>query len=218
MTGDMKAFRKPLILGIAGGTGSGKTTIARAVMAELPPGAVAYIQHDAYYRDRPDLSLEDRAALNFDHPDALENDLLVEHVDHLVRGLAIDRPNYDFVAHRREAQTTRVAPAAVVLIEGILIFADPRLTSRFDIKLFVDTPADIRVLRRARRDIEQRGRTFDDVRRQYYATVRPMHEAFVEPTKYAADLIIPEGGDRRVAIDLIVGRIRRELRERGVIA
>jgi len=202
--------RKPLVIGIGGGTGAGKTTIARAITSELDAGSVAYLQHDAYYRDRPDLSDEERAQVNYDHPDSLENELLVDHIDALCRGEAIERPNYDFVQHRRREETTRVDPSPVVVVEGILLFADIALNARYDIKIFIDTPADIRVLRRIRRDIEKRGRSFEDVRRQYYATVRPMHEAFVEPTKYKADLIVPEGGNTRVAIDLIVRRIRGE--------
>ena len=202
--------RKPLVIGIGGGTGAGKTTIARAITSELAVGSVAYLQHDAYYRDRPDLSDEDRANVNYDHPESLENELLVEHIDALCAGQSIERPNYDFVQHRRLRETTIVEPAPVVVVEGILLFADTGLNSRYDIKIFIDTPADIRVLRRIRRDIEKRGRTFDDIRRQYYATVRPMHEAFVEPTKYKADLIVPEGGNTRVAIDLIVQRIKSE--------
>ena len=206
----MSSFARPLIIGIAGGTGAGKTTIARAIVSELDAGSVAYIEHDSYYRDRPDLKAEERAAVNYDHPESLENELLVAHIDALCRGEAIERPNYDFVTHRRMAETTRIEPAAVVVVEGILIFADKQLLSRYDIKLFIDTPADIRVLRRIRRDIEKRGRQFEDVRKQYYETVRPMHMSFVEPTKYKADLIVPEGGDTRVAIDLIVGRIQAE--------
>ena len=202
--------RKPLVIGIGGGTGAGKTTIARAITSELAVGSVAYLQHDAYYRDRPDLSDEDRAKVNYDHPESLENELLVHHIDALCAGEAIERPNYDFVQHRRLTETTRVEASPVVVVEGILLFSDPLLNARYDIKIFIDTPADIRVLRRIRRDLEKRGRSFDDVRRQYYATVRPMHEAFVEPTKYKADLIVPEGGNTRVAIELIVQRIRSE--------
>jgi len=208
----MAAGQRPLIIGIAGGTGSGKTTIARAILAELPGESVALIDHDAYYRDRPELTPEARAQLNYDHPDALENDLLVQHLDQLSGGIAIERPLYDFVHHRRKPETQRVQPAAVIVVEGILIFTDPALRDRFDVKLFIDTPADIRVLRRIRRDMERRGRTFDEIRRQYHATVRPMHEAFVEPTRRLADVIIPEGGNQRVAIEMVVDRIRRALR------
>ncbi|HAN32380.1 MAG TPA: uridine kinase [Myxococcales bacterium] len=202
---------KPLVIGIAGGTGSGKTTIARAIVSQFRPEDVTHIQHDAYYRDRPDLSDEEREKVNYDHPDSLDNALLTTHIDHLVQGEPIGRPNYDFVTHRRQSQKTAIQPTPIVIVEGILIFADPALVERLDIKLFVDTPADIRILRRIRRDMERRGRTFDDVRRQYYATVRPMHLAFVEPSRRVADLIIPEGGNTRVAIEVIVDRIRREL-------
>ena len=208
---------KPLVIGIAGGTGAGKTTIARAIMAELPAAAVAYIQHDAYYRDRPDLSEDARAAVNYDHPESLDSALLVEHLQTLGRGVAIERPNYDFVTHRRCAEPTIVRPSPVVIVEGILIFAVPELRPFLDVKLFIDTPADIRVLRRIRRDIEKRGRSFDDVRRQYYETVRPMHQTFVEPTKYRADLVIPEGGNFKVAIDLVCDRVRGEMVRRGAL-
>ena len=206
--------RKPLVIGIGGGTGAGKTTIARAIMAELPQQCAAYIQHDSYYGDRPDLTHDQRARLNYDHPDSLDNDLLVQHLDALIAGRPIEAPIYDFVDHRRKTETITVESAPVVVVEGILIFADARLNARYDIKLYVDTPPDIRVLRRIRRDIEQRGRSFDDVRRQYYATVRPMHYSFVEPTKYHADIIIPEGGNTRVAIDLLVRRIKQETERR----
>lgn len=202
---------RPLILGIAGGTGAGKTTIARAVVGELPSGSVTLIEHDAYYRDRPDLPFEARQKLNYDHPDSLENELLVEHLDALARGEPIERPNYDFVDHRRLPQRSRTQPTRVIVVEGILIFVDEALRKRFDIKLFVDTPADIRLLRRIRRDMEHRGRGFDDIRRQYKATVRPMHEAFVEPSRRYADVIIPEGGNTRVAIEMVVERVRRSL-------
>lgn len=206
---------RALVIGIAGGTGSGKTTIAHSIVGQLPAGSVALLAHDAYYRDRPDLDAEARARVNYDHPDSLENELLIAHIDALVAHEAVERPNYDFTTHRREAQTVLVEPAPVVVVEGILIFVDPELHGRFDIKLFIDTPADIRVLRRIRRDMEKRARSFEDVRRQYYETVRPMHLAFVEPSRRVADLIVPEGGNNRVAIDLVVGRIRRELRLRS---
>ena len=209
------AHKRPLVIGIGGGTGAGKTTIAQAITRGLPVGAVVYLQHDSYYRDRPDLTLEERAALNFDHPDSLETELLVRHVDALCAGYGVDQPSYDFKTHRRRPETGRVEPAPVLVVEGILIFADLELVQRLDVKLFVDTPADIRVLRRIRRDIEHRGRSFDDIRVQYYETVRPMHEAFVEPTKYKADFVIPEGGDHRVAIGLIGELVRGRWRDRA---
>jgi uridine kinase len=208
------ATSSTLIIGIAGGSGSGKTTISRAIMGRLPPGSAAYIQHDAYYRDRADVPAEERARINYDHPDSLDNTLLVAHLDALRAGQPIERPVYDFVTHSRQAKTVRVEPCRVIVVEGILIFAAAELVERMDIKLYIDTPADIRILRRIRRDLRERGRAFEDVRRQYYETVRPMHEAFVEPSKRVADLIVPEGGDRNVAIDLIETRVRRELQQR----
>lgn len=200
-----------LVIGIAGGTGAGKTTIARAVVAELPLTSVTLLEHDMYYHDHSELPEDERAAVNYDHPDALDNHLLIRHLDALRKGHAIQRPNYDFVHHARKAETTTVQPTQVVVVEGILIFADADLRQRFDIKLFVDTPADIRLLRRIRRDMERRGRSFDDIRRQYVRTVRPMHEAFVEPSRRFADLIIPEGSNQQVAIEMMVDRIRRQL-------
>lgn len=208
---DITPSTKPLVIGIAGGTGSGKTTIARNIVAEFRSTDVSHIQHDAYYRDRADLTAEERARVNYDHPDSLDNALLVAHLDALLAGRPIERPNYDFRTHRRTVETTSVRNTPIVIVEGILIFADPALVSRFDICIFVDTPADIRILRRIRRDMEARGRTFEEIRQQYYETVRPMHLAFVEPSRRVADLIIPEGGNNRVAIEVIVDRIRREL-------
>jgi uridine kinase len=196
-----------LVVGIAGGTGSGKTTVAKTIAAALPAGRVAMIEFDAYYRDRPELALEERARINFDHPDALEIELLVEHLARLKAGSGVDVPIYDFKIHRRRPESRRVEPARVVLVEGILVFVDPRVRERLDMKIFVDTDADIRVFRRIRRDMEQRGRTFESIRDQYYKTVRPMHLQFVEPSKRWADLIIPEGGNNRVALDLIISKL-----------
>jgi uridine kinase len=205
--------RQPWILGIAGGTGSGKTTIARALQEALAPSAVL-IDHDAYYRDNAELSFEQRTQINYDHPDALETDLLIRHLRALRSGEAIDKPIYDYAAHARAAETNRVEPAPVVIVEGILTLAIPDLRRELDVKVFVDTDADIRLMRRIRRDLEQRGRSFASIRAQYYETVRPMHLAFVEPSKRFADLIVPEGGENRIAVDLLVGRIRHFLRER----
>ena len=202
---------RPLLIGIAGGTGSGKSTVARKIADGLPPDSVAVIDHDSYYRDRSDLSYEARSKLNYDHPDALDNDLLVQHLELLRDGRGVDVPIYDFKAHRRRPESRRVEPAPVVLVEGILVFVDPRVRERLDMKIFVDTDADIRVFRRIRRDLEQRGRSFQQVREQYYATVRPMHLQFVEPSKRWADLIVPEGGDNHIAIDLILGKLRHVL-------
>lgn len=200
-----------LVVGIAGGTGSGKTTVAKTIAAALPSGRVAMIEFDAYYRDLPDLLPEERARINFDHPDALEIELLVEHLSLLKEGTSVDVPIYDFKTHRRRAESRRVEPARVVLVEGILVFVDPRVRERMDMKIFVDTDADIRAFRRIRRDMEQRGRTFESIREQYYKTVRPMHLQFVEPSKRWADLIIPEGGNNEVALDLIISKLESVL-------
>lgn len=197
-----------LVIGIAGGTGSGKTTVARAIGSSLPQDRVSMIEYDAYYRDRPDLTEDDRARLNFDHPDALESALLVEHLRELKAGNAVDVPIYDFKTHRRREESHRVLPTPVIILEGILVFVEPAVRELLDIKIFVDTDADIRIFRRIRRDMEQRGRTFESVREQYYKTVRPMHMQFVEPSKRWADLIIPEGGNNRVALDLILAKLR----------
>jgi uridine kinase len=196
------------VVGVAGGTGSGKTTVAEHIVEALPPDRVCIIQHDNYYRDRQDLSYEERCQLNFDHPDALETALLIEHLAQLKSGQPVEVPIYDFKTHRRSNETERVEPRPVMVVEGILVFVDERLRDQVDLKLFVDTPADIRVFRRIRRDLEQRGRTFTSIREQYYATVRPMHLQFVEPSKSYADLIIPEGGRNRVALDLILAKLR----------
>ncbi len=201
-------MRRPTLIGIAGGTGSGKTTVARKVAAGMPEGAVALLEHDAYYRDLADLEADARAAVNFDHPDSLDNDLLVEQLDLLMSGEPIEVPQYDFTTHTRLASGRFVRPAPVVILEGILVFVDPRLRERMHVKLFVDTAPDLRVFRRIRRDLEQRGRSFESIRDQYYNTVRPMHLEFVEPSKRWADLIIPEGGENKVALDLLVARLR----------
>jgi uridine kinase len=200
-----------LVIGIAGGTGSGKTTVARTIAAALPSEDIAYLEFDAYYRDRPDLSYEERSKLNFDHPDSLEIELLVEHIKALKAGKGIDVPIYDFKTHRRFEESRRVEPTQVVIVEGILTFVDEGLRDELEIKIFVDTDPDIRVFRRIRRDMEHRGRSFESIREQYYKTVRPMHLQFVEPSKRWADLIIPEGGNNRVALDLIVVKLKSVL-------
>ena len=195
------------VIGIAGGTGSGKTTIARAIAAALPAEHVSLLEHDHYYQDRSELSADERSLLNFDHPDSLDTALLVEHVKALKAGKPVEVPQYDFVTHARKRETSPLKPTAVIIVEGILVFVEEALRQELDVKLFVDTDADIRVMRRVRRDIEQRGRTFQSVREQYYRTVRPMHLAFVEPSKRWADIIIPEG-DARVALDLVVNKLK----------
>jgi uridine kinase len=196
-----------MIIGIAGGTGSGKTSVARKLLAGLPEGAALTIEHDAFYRDRSDIAYEQRAKLNYDHPDALDNELLLEQLNALRSGHRAELPIYDFKTHLRLAETRSVEPSPVIVVEGILVFVDERIRSLLDMKIFVDTDADIRIMRRVRRDIEDRGRDFDSIRKQYYETVRPMHLQFVEPSKQWADLIIPEGGKNKVALDTVVGKL-----------
>jgi uridine kinase len=198
----------PFILGIAGGSGSGKSTISRSILEALPKGAGVLLEQDHYYRSQSHLPQSERERVNYDHPDALELDLLCAHLDALRSGACIVRPNYDFSIHDRAKDGVRIEPAPVILVEGILVLAEDRLRSRFDVKIFVDTDADIRLMRRIRRDLEHRGRSFAQVRKQYYETVRPMHLAFVEPSKRFADLIVPEGGQNRVALDLILSHVR----------
>jgi len=200
-------MRPSLIIGVAGGTGSGKTTVARKLVEALPTGLATVIEYDSYYRDRSELSTDERSALNYDHPDALESELLAEHLRALRGGEAVDIPIYDFRTHTRRRDTRHLAPTAVVLVEGILTLAQPAVREQLDIKIFVDTDPDIRVFRRIRRDIEDRGRTFASCREQYYRSVRPMHNHFVEPSKRWADLIIPEGGDNHVALEILVARL-----------
>jgi uridine kinase len=200
---------RPLVVGIAGGTGSGKTTVAHKLAAAMPQGRCVTIEHDAYYRDQSQLSPEDRAKTNYDHPISLESDLLAAHLRELRAGHGVDVPVYDFASHTRAKETRRVEPARVIIVEGILVFVEAVVREQLDIKIFVDTDADIRLIRRIRRDLEQRGRTFASVRDQYYATVRPMHLEHVEPSKRWADLIVPEGGDNHVALDVILGQLWR---------
>lgn len=202
---------EPLIIGIAGGTGSGKTTVARAVRKALTDAACATVDHDAYYRDLAHLPFEERTRVNFDHPDALDNELLCQHLDALHQGQPIDKPVYDFSTHTRSRDVVRIQPRPVVVVEGILVLAHEGIRDRLDIKVFVDTDSDVRLMRRIRRDMEERGRTFAEIRRQYYGTVRPMHLAFVEPSRRFADIIIPEGGENRVAIDMVVRSLSRSL-------
>jgi uridine kinase len=197
----------PLVLGIAGGSGSGKSTIARAIIDALPKGAGVLLQQDHYSRPQSHRPPEERERVNYDHPDALELDLLASHIDSLRRREPVVRPTYDFTTHDRAPMGQPIDPTPVVVVEGILVLADERLRSRFDVKLFVDTDADIRLMRRVRRDLEKRGRTFPQIRKQYYDTVRPMHLAFVEPSKRFADLVVPEGGQNKVALDFIMSHL-----------
>jgi len=202
---------KRLVVGVAGGTGSGKTTISQEILRRVGGHNIAYIQHDRYYRDRSHLSPAERAEINFDHPDALETPLLVEHLRRLCDGKKVHVPIYDFTTHTRRSETELVEPRPILLVEGILIFVEPELRNLFDIKIFVDTDADIRFIRRLRRDISERGRTLESVVEQYLRTVRPMHLEFVEPSKRYADVIIPEGGRNTVALDMVVARTRQML-------
>lgn len=199
---------RSLVIGICGGTGSGKTTITSRIIAALPALSVVVLEQDSYYRDLPGLPLEERARQNFDHPEALDTALLVEHVRALRAGRAIEQPLYDFTAHCRRAETLHVEPRPAIIVEGILIFENAALRELMDIKVFVDTDADLRLLRRLERDIRERGRTVESVIEQYLSTVRPMHLEFVEPSKRYADLIIPEGGHNDVGIDLVVQKVR----------
>jgi uridine kinase len=198
---------KPIIIGIAGGTGSGKTTIARAIYDRVGRDRIEWISHDSYYREFEALTPEERHHINFDHPDSLETELLARHLDVLVKGSAVEVPLYDFGTYARKPETMRVEPRKVIIVEGILVLAEPELRKRINIKLFVDTPPDIRFMRRLMRDIKTRGRSMESVIEQYMTTVRPMHEEFVEPSKRYADLIIPEGGENLVAIDAIIARV-----------
>jgi len=197
----------PLVIGIAGGSGSGKTTVAQEILQRVGPDRIAYIQHDSYYKDLTGLPPTQRAEVNFDHPNSLETELLISHIEQLKEGHSIDVPIYDFSNHSRTDKTFSVNPRGVIIVEGILIFVDATLRSLFDVKLFVDTDADIRFIRRLDRDITERGRTTESVIKQYQATVRPMHLEFVEPSKRYADVIIPEGGFNAAALDMVVARI-----------
>jgi len=201
-----------IVIGVAGGTGSGKTTVAREIVGRVGADRLTYIQHDSYYRDWSSLPRAERDHVNFDHPDSLETDLLIEHLKQLRQGRPIALPIYDFRTHSRTGETRQVEPRPVILLEGILIFVDKALRDLIDVKIFVDTDADLRFIRRLKRDLDERGRTLESVVDQYMATVRPMHLEFVEPSKRYADLIIPEGGFNVVALDVVVARIEDMLK------
>jgi uridine kinase len=197
----------PIVIGIAGGSGSGKTTVANVILERVGSQRIAFLPHDAYYRNLNDLPEIQRKEINFDHPDSLENELLIQHVIQLKKGQPVNLPVYDFTHHTRTEKTIRVNPQPVIIVEGILIFAEAKLRDLFDVKIFVDTDDDIRFIRRLKRDIAERGRSMDMVIEQYMATVRPMHLDFVEPSKRYADVIIPEGGRNRVALEMVIARI-----------
>jgi uridine kinase len=205
-----------ILIGIAGGSGSGKTLVSRTIVRDLGTDRVVVIDQDSYYKNLEDIPFRDRDARNFDHPDAFDNELLKHHVRDLLEGRTIEQPVYDYTEHRRQRETRSVGEHLVIVLEGILIYVDPELRGLMDIKLFIDADPDVRFIRRLRRDLTERGRSVDSVIRQYEESVRPMHLQFVEPTKRYADLIIPEGGHNQVAIDLLKTKIRELLRERGV--
>ncbi len=204
---NQESSTKHIVIGVAGGTGSGKTTVSQAILDRVGIDQIAYLQHDSYYRDRSQVPPDERVKTNFDHPDALESELLAHHLASLKVGQAVQVPVYDFTTHTREARTVTVEPRKVILVEGILIFAEKTLRELMDIKVFVDTDADVRFIRRLQRDITERRRTMESVIRQYTETVRPMHLEFVEPSKRYADVIIPEGGFNLAAIDMLVAKV-----------
>ena len=205
------AHKRSIVFGVAGGTGSGKTTVARQVAQAVEHTQVAYLPHDAYYCDHPQLSFAERARINYDHPDSLQTDLLVEHIRQLLAGESAAMPVYDFNRHRRTTETIRVDPRPIILVEGILVFSHQALRDLMDIRVYVEVDADVRLLRRIERDMVERGRSLDSIVRQYLETVRPMHLQFVEPSKRYADVIIPEGGMNTVAMAMVVSRLRELL-------
>jgi uridine kinase len=204
---------EPVVIGLAGGSGSGKSTVLRRIVDAFGPRRIAVLEHDAYYRDLGHLPPEARAAVNFDHPDALETELLRQHLDRLIAGEAIEKPRYDFTQHCRLARTSHIEPKPVVIVEGLLVLAEAGLRERMDIKIYVDTADDIRLMRRIQRDMTERGRTIESILAQYERTVRPMHLEFVEPSKREADVIIPRGGHNRVAIEMVLARIEALLHQ-----
>jgi len=208
----MSEIKSPIVIGIAGGTGSGKTTVANAILKRVGNHRIAYLLHDAYYREFDDLPPNQRAEVNFDHPDSLESDLMLADIKKLKQWEAVNLPVYDFSTNSRTDRTIHVDPKPVIIVEGILIFAEPKLREIFDVKLFVDTDPDLRFIRRLQRDIAERGRTMGKVIQQYLTTVRPMHLEFVEPSKRYADVIIPEGGLNEVAMEMVIARIESLLK------
>jgi uridine kinase len=211
----MPTRKSSLVIGIAGGSGSGKTTVAHVILQRVGAEQIAFFSHDAYYRDLGHLPFSKRVGVNFDHPDSLETELLVEQIKQSKAGKPVEMPVYDFTTHSRTSKTIRVNPQPIIIVEGILIFAEPELRDLFDVKIFVDTDADIRFIRRLQRDISERGRNVSSVMDQYQRTVRPMHLEFVEPSKRYADVIIPEGGFNTVALDMVVARITELLLAQG---
>ncbi len=209
----MQRRAPPLVIGIAGGSGSGKTTLARLIMQRVGEDRIAYLPHDAYYKDLSHLPPVQRMSVNFDHPDSLDTELLIQHIRQLRNYQPVELPIYDFKTHTRTQETRRIEPRSVIMVEGILIFVDPQLRQLLDVKIFVDTDADIRLIRRLERDIRERGRTTEMVITQYLKTVRPMHLEFVEPSKRYADVIVPEGGMNEVAMEMVAARLEALLRQ-----
>ena len=200
-----------IFIGIAGGTGSGKTTLADRLVDSFGRDEVSIIRHDNYYKRHDEMTYEERCKLNYDHPDAFDNDLLREHLLQLKEGKTVEVPVYDYTIHNRSNEVEKVVSAPVIVLEGILIFQEPMISELMDIKVFVDTDADVRILRRIQRDVEERGRSLQSVISQYLTTVKPMHEQFVEPSKRKADIIIPEGGENKVALDMLIQRVKKHL-------
>ncbi|WP_027955315.1 MULTISPECIES: uridine kinase [Halobacillus] len=208
---------KPVVIGVAGGTGSGKTSVTRSIIQRFTDKTLLMIEQDYYYKDQSDVPFEERLETNYDHPLAFDNDLLMEHLQELIDQKSVEKPVYDYKMHTRSDETIHVEPKEVIIVEGILVLEDERLRDMMDIKVFVDTDADVRIIRRMMRDINERGRTLDSVIEQYINVVRPMHLQFVEPTKRYADIIIPEGGQNHVAIDLMASKIQTVLYEKGLL-
>lgn len=204
----MMILDRPILIGITGGTGSGKSTVAQEIFCSLPERNIVIIEQDSYYKDQSHLSYEDRTKINYDHPFAFDNDLLLEHLQTLLSGNPIEKPIYDFEVHNRKKETITIYPKDIIILEGILLLDDERIRNLLDIKIFVDTDSDVRIIRRIIRDIKERGRTLDSVIEQYLTTVRPAHMQFIEPSKKYADIIIPEGGYNKVAIDLMVTKVK----------
>ncbi len=201
-------MNEPLFIGISGGSGSGKTTIVRRIFKEVPERSIAIIEHDAYYKDQSNITYEERCKTNYDHPFAFDTDLFVEHIKELKKGSVIQKPIYDYSTHNRKKETIKVEPKEIIIVEGLLVFYEERIRDLLDIKIFVDTDADIRILRRINRDMRDRGRSLESIMSQYMSTVRPAHEQFIEPTKKYADIIVTEGGNNLVAVDLMVTKIK----------
>ncbi|WP_029067393.1 uridine kinase [Lachnobacterium bovis] len=205
-----------IVIGIAGGTGSGKTTLADKLVESFGRDEVCILRHDNYYKRHDDMPFEERQKLNYDHPDAFDNELLTQHIEALKNGISVEMPIYDYKEHNRSNKVVEIKPAPVIVLEGILIFDEPSICTLMDIKVFVDTDADVRILRRIVRDVKERGRTLESVIEQYLTTVKPMHEQFVEPSKRRADIIIPNGGENAVALEMLIERVKKQLKKDNI--